>query len=176
VIRVLAVAAALLAGGGADAAPPEPEGFRGEPYRGEVPATLRGATVIDTHEAERLWRERRAVFIDALPRTPRPEGLPEGTVWREPPHETIEGAIWLPNTGYQALSAEEEAYLEEGLASASAGELDRPLVVFCKAECWMSWNVAKRAVELGYERVHWFPQGIDGWQDAGLPTAIVEPF
>ena len=174
-IRLIAVAAVLVAAA-ASPSPLEPEGFRGEPYRAPVPATLRGATVIDTAEAERLWREGEAVFIDALPRAPRPEDLPEGTIWREPPHATIEGAIWLPNTGYQTLSADEESYLADGLEAVTAGARDRPVVFFCKSECWMSWNAAKRAVGMGYGRVHWFPDGIDGWQSEGLATEAVEPF
>lgn len=174
-IRGLAAAGLLLATAAA-AAPPEPEGFRGEPYRAPVPATLEGATVVDTADAARLWREGDAVFIDALPQTPRPDNLPDGTIWQEPPHTTIEGAVWLPNTGYQAISAGEEAYLADGLAEASAGDRNVPVVFFCKSDCWMSWNAAKRAVGMGYEAVHWFPEGIDGWLSEGLPTEIVEPF
>jgi PQQ-dependent catabolism-associated CXXCW motif protein len=42
-------------------------------------------------------------------------------------------------------------------------------------ECWMSWNAAKRAVALGYARVHWYPDGTDGWAAAGLPLAEARP-
>ena len=35
---------------------PEPEGFRSEPYRAPVPATLQGAQVIDAAQAVALLR------------------------------------------------------------------------------------------------------------------------
>jgi rhodanese-related sulfurtransferase len=28
----------------------------------------------------------------------------------------------------------------------------------------MSWNAAKRALEFGYQRVIWYPEGTDGWK------------
>ncbi len=33
----------------------------------------------------------------------------------------------------------------------------------------MSWNAAKRALALGYQNVAWYPDGTDGWHEAGLP-------
>jgi len=52
---------------------------------------------------------------------------------------------------------------------------DRALVFFCEPQCWMSWNAALRAVEYGYTAVHYFPDGVQGWADEGLPVAEVEP-
>ena len=156
---------------------PEPEGFRGEPYRAPVPATLTGARVIDAAEAIRLHAEGAAVFLDILPRKARPEGLPEGTIWREPPHETIPGALWLWNTGYQRLAPEEEARLRAGLRQARRDYPGRPVVFFCRSECWMSWNAAKRALEWGEQNIIWFPGGIEAWEAAGGPPLTeVEPF
>ena len=39
----------------------------------------------------------------------------------------------------------------------------------------MSWNAAKRAISYGYSNVHWYPEGTDGWAEAGLPLAGAEP-
>jgi len=39
----------------------------------------------------------------------------------------------------------------------------------------MSWNAAKRALAYGYRNVAWFPDGSDGWQEAGLPLAEATP-
>ena len=39
----------------------------------------------------------------------------------------------------------------------------------------MSWNAAKRAIAMGYVNVVWFPDGIDGWQEAGLPQEEARP-
>ncbi|MDP5307040.1 PQQ-dependent catabolism-associated CXXCW motif protein [Paracoccus spongiarum] len=145
---------------------PEPDDYRGEPYRAPVPSTLAGAEVVDAAGAIALHAQG-VPFVDVLPRKTRPPELPEGTVWREPPHETIPGALWLWNTGYQKLSEVEHARLVDGLEKASGGDLAAPLVIFCRADCWMSWNAARRAVEMGYQRISWFPGGIEQWQAAG---------
>ncbi|HZC96511.1 MAG TPA: PQQ-dependent catabolism-associated CXXCW motif protein, partial [Bradyrhizobium sp.] len=47
--------------------PPEPDGYRTENYRTPVPATLAGARVLTTAEAETIWRAKAGVFIDVLP-------------------------------------------------------------------------------------------------------------
>jgi hypothetical protein len=39
----------------------------------------------------------------------------------------------------------------------------------------MSWNAAKRALALGYRSVHWYPDGTDGWGEAGFLLERVEP-
>ena len=39
----------------------------------------------------------------------------------------------------------------------------------------MSWNAAKRAVEDGYTRVFWYPDGVDGWAAAGGALEPAEP-
>jgi PQQ-dependent catabolism-associated CXXCW motif protein len=174
VLRVVLLLACLLPSA-ALAQVAEPEGYRGEPYGAPVPEELAGATTVHVDEAHRLWEEGEVVFIDVLPREPRPENLPKGTVWRDRPHDGIPGAIWLPNVGYEALSTEEEAYLEEGLRTVTGGDPVRPVLFFCRADCWMSWNAAKRAMAMGYRNVYWFPDGADGWSEAGLPTEPAEP-
>lgn len=159
----------------ADDLPPEPAGYRLEAYRAPTPATLAGARVLDTQAAAGIWRAGAAVFIDVLPRPPRPAALPEGTVWRAPLHRSIPGAVWLPNTGFGALNPDAEAYFRAGLAAASGGDANAPIVLFCQRQCWMSWNAAKRALAAGYGNVAWFPEGIDGWTEAGLPLAPATP-
>jgi PQQ-dependent catabolism-associated CXXCW motif protein len=165
-----AAAALLVLGSPVAAAEPaaEPPGYRMEDYRAPVPATLAGATVLSTEEAEVLWREGRAVFIDVLPRPPKPD-LPAGTLWREPPHFDIPGSVWLADVGYGALAPEMADFYRDSLERLTQGEKSRPLVIYCRAECWMSWNAARRAVEWGYSGVHWYPDGIEGWGAAGLP-------
>lgn len=172
----LALAGLVAIAGPGGAATPEPEGYRGEPYRAPVPDTLTGALVVDDDAAHALWATGRVPFVDVLPRPVRPADLPEDTLWRDPPHETIPGAIWLPNTGYERLDAGSLEYLLQGLAAATEDDTDAPVLFFCRAECWMSWNAAKRAIEHGYTRVFWYPQGTDGWVAQNRPLARVEPF
>jgi PQQ-dependent catabolism-associated CXXCW motif protein len=61
------------------------------------------------------------------------------------------------------------------LLRASAGNRAALIVLYCQAECWMSWNAAKRALSYGYSNVAWYPDGTDGWQQANLPTAEAQP-
>jgi PQQ-dependent catabolism-associated CXXCW motif protein len=159
-------------------APPEPDGYRGPPYSAPVPETLAGATVADNQAAAALHRAGTAVFIDVMPRDLKPANLPKGTIWRDKPRDSIPGAIWLPNTGFQDLSPEEEAYLRTGLDQATGGNRDQPVVIFCRAECWMSWNVARRALTMGYTQVIWYPDGPEGWVTLpeNPPLQRVEPF
>ena len=153
----------------------EPDGYRTEDYRSLVPETLAGARVLTTAEAEMIWRAGSGVFIDVLPRAPKPQNLPPGTVWREKPRRNIPGGIWLPDTGYGKLSAATEDYLRLGIARASGGNNARLLVFYCLADCWMSWNAAKRVLSWGYANVAWYPDGTDGWERADLPTAHSQP-
>ncbi|MCK1386669.1 PQQ-dependent catabolism-associated CXXCW motif protein [Bradyrhizobium sp. 21] len=155
--------------------PFEPEGFRTDNYRAPVPATLARARVLSTSEAEEIWHAKSGAFIDVLPRAPKPKNLPEGTVWREAPRKNIPGSIWLPDTGYGALPPAMDAYFQRGLARASHGNKAALLVIYCLADCWMSWNAAKRALTYGYTNVAWYPEGTDGWERAKLPTEEAQP-
>jgi PQQ-dependent catabolism-associated CXXCW motif protein len=155
--------------------PPEPEGYRTNNYRAPVPATLAGARVLATAQAEAIWRSGSGVFIDVLPRPPRPSNLPLGTIWRDIPRFNIPGSVWLPDTGYGTLAPATETYFRNGLARASGGNKAMLLVIYCQADCWMSWNAAKRALSDGYSNVAWYPLGTDGWQRANLPWADSQP-
>jgi PQQ-dependent catabolism-associated CXXCW motif protein len=154
---------------------PEPESYRTEDYRAPVPTTLSGGRVLTTTEAEAIWRAKSGVFIDVLPRPPKPKNLPEGTVWRDKPRFNMPGSVWLPDTGYGALAAPTEAYLRQGLARATGGDKARQLVIYCQEDCWMSWNAAKRILSYGYSNVAWYPEGTDGWERAGLPLSKAQP-
>jgi PQQ-dependent catabolism-associated CXXCW motif protein len=155
--------------------PPEPEGYRMEAFRAAVPATLKGATVVDTAKAFEFWRTKSAVFVDALPHAPKPEGLPKNVVWREQPRLDIPGSVWLPDTGYGALSDATQRYFEKGLEKATGADKTKPLVFYCLANCWMSWNAAKRAMALGYPNVSWYPEGTDGWAAGKHPLEERKP-
>lgn len=155
--------------------PAEPDGYRLGDYRSPVPATLAGARVLTTAEAEAIWRAKSGVFIDVMPRAPKPKNLPAGTVWRDQPRRNIPGSVWLPDTGYGRLAATTEEYLKRGLARATAGNNTTLVVVYCLTDCWMSWNAAKRIMGYGYSSVAWYPEGNDGWERAGLELVDCEP-
>jgi len=146
---------------------PEPADYRTNDYRSPVPATLKGARVIDGEEAHELVKDNATIFIDVYPRAPKPPNLPKNTVWRDPVHMSIKGAQWLPNVGYGVLAAHVETYFKTHLARLTGGDKTKPVAFFCLKDCWMSWNAGKRAVEWGYTSVIWFSEGTDGWQESG---------
>jgi PQQ-dependent catabolism-associated CXXCW motif protein len=159
----------------AEEAVPEPPGYRNQDYRAPTPATLAGARVVTTDQAEALWRDGTAVFVDVLPRAPRPPNLPPGTIWRDRPRANIPGSIWLPDTGYGELAPSTESYLRRNIERVTGGDRMKLLVIYCLRDCWMSWNAAKRVLAMGYVNVAWYPEGTDGWIDALLPVADAQP-
>jgi len=159
-----------------DATVPEPNGYRLEDFRAPVPATLAGATVITTEELRRrLESGGDVVLIDVLPAPRRPPNLRPGAIWLAKKRRNIPGSIWLPNTGYGVLPVEEEEYLRRNLVQLTGGDNRRSVIFYCLADCWMSWNAAKRAVSWGYTDVYWYPDGTDGWENAGYPLEDCVP-
>lgn len=154
----------------------EPAGYRMEDYKAPVPKTLQGARVVSTQEAAALWEKKQAAFFDVMPRTPKPDKLPAGTIWKDKVRRHIPGSVWLPNVGYGALSKETEDYFRSGLAAHTGGDGARMILFYCMTDCWMSWNAAKRAVEWGYSAVVWYPSGADGWGSDNLPLVEAKPY
>jgi PQQ-dependent catabolism-associated CXXCW motif protein len=90
--------------------------------------------------------------------------------WTVPePRLNIPGSVWLPNIGQGVLDAEMTAYFRENLERLTGGDRQRPVVFYCFVDCWMSWNAAKRALEFGYNRIIWYPDGTDGWKEIDGP-------
>ena len=155
---------------------PEPDAYRTSNYRAPVPTTLHGAAVVGVDEVRRLLQSGEAVVIDVMPRARRPATLAPGRPWLPEPRLDLPGSVWLPNVGFGDPPVEEQFYFEDSLVALTAGERRRALVFYCLTDCWMSWNAAKRALEMGYSRVMWFPQGSDGWAKAGLALERAQPY
>ena len=158
----------------AEAPVPEPAGYRTHDYDAPVPAGLAGATTVAGPEVVALLDEG-AVVVDVIPAHRAPATLPEGQAWLPPPHRGVEGALWLPDTGFGALAPVTERYLLDHLGRAAGGDRSRALVFYCRIDCWMSWNAAKRALAAGWTNVHWYRDGIDDWEFEGLPIANLVP-
>lgn len=153
----------------------EPAGYRHDNYRADVPATLKGAKVVSTREARALQGEGQTLFIDVMPRPPKPGNLPAGTIWRDMRRDSIPGTVWLPNVGYGRLHETMNAHFKAQLERLTGGARGKAMLFFCLERCWMSWNAAKRAMDYGYTNVIWYPQGTDGWVAEGHELARVEP-
>jgi PQQ-dependent catabolism-associated CXXCW motif protein len=168
--------AALADGGNDPFLSVEPDSYRMNDYLAPTPETLKGVEVVSTARAYELWRDRKALFIDVMPRPVKPANLPPGTLWRDKRHDGLPGSPWLPNVGYGKLSEETDSYFRRNLARLTGSDKRAPVVFYCKSECWMSWNAAKRArEEYGYETVLWYPEGVDGWANAGHALKEAQP-
>ena len=161
--------------GAQDPAVPEPDGYRMSDYRTPTPAGLACATTVSTAELHAVLDAADPVLIDVLPRPRKPDNLPATALWMPKPRDNIPGSAWLANVGFGELSAEFADYFRDNLERLSGGDKSRGLVFYCLADCWMSWNAAKRAMGLGYRNVYWYPEGSDGWAAAGLPLEPAEP-
>ncbi len=173
-LSILALALGLFTGA-AFAEVGQPDGYRVEFYDAEVPIALDGADTITALELKALRASQEAVVVDVIPEHRRPEVLPENQIWFPVDHKGVPGAIWLPDTGYGVLSDITEKYFKHHLSSATGGNKDHHVVFYCRSDCWMSWNAAKRALAYGYTNVHWFRNGIDGWFFEGYDIEVLTP-
>jgi PQQ-dependent catabolism-associated CXXCW motif protein len=175
VARGLAALTYVLLASAASAEVPEPQAYWTGPMHSEVPASLSGARVIHAQDLAGLLEQGTAVLIDAAAAPRRPDNLAPGTIWKPVPHQDIAGSVWMPDMGASKLTPDEESFYRERLRVLTASDLDRPIVFYCHPNCWGSWNAAKRALALGFRNVAWFPDGAEGWQDAGHPLVATEP-
>lgn len=149
-------------------------GYRVAAYRAPVPDSAPGARTVTLDEVVDLAGSG-AILLDVLPGRPY-QIAPDGSWIIAGRHETLPGAIWLPVVGAGVLEQWQQDYLEDSLDRLTAGRKDWPMVVFCKVDCWMSWNAARRIAALGYGDVLWFPGGSEAWADAGHPLSKAAPY
>jgi PQQ-dependent catabolism-associated CXXCW motif protein len=138
-----------------------------------VPATIAGGRVVHARALARLIKRRDVLVIDVSNEPRRPAELAPGAPWLPAPHRAVPGAHWIPGVGAGAIAPRLEEQFRSELAVSLGEDANRPLVFYCHARCWLSWNAAKRAIGFGYKRVYWFPDGIEGWTAAGLPVVQV---
>ncbi len=131
------------------------------------------ARLVDPQEAQALLAEG-ALPLDVYAATQARYDDLDGTWLVAEPRLSLPGALWLPETGRGRLSDEMQTYLAHGVAT-RVPDRATPLLVYCIADCWMSWNAAQRLAAMGYTRVYWFRLGTDGWRDIGGPLVPVDP-
>ena len=146
-------------------------GYRIAHYRGVIPHPPEGISHIAVDEVAKL----HAVLIDVTPA----EGAvrdPTTGRWRlAEPHQSIPGAHWFPEAGRGRLEPDIERWFLSGVERLAGRHPDKPIVVFCLADCWMSWNASLRLRRAGFPHVRWFAEGIDGWRESGRVVRFVQP-
>ena len=143
---------------GTDAHEPGGEDYPGGLWKGGyavTPVRLPGATTVSVREVKCLL-EKFAKQVLVLAAVDDAQKLPGAAV------------------AAAAASADDSGDLQkrfaEALARATDGNKGYPLVVYCHhVRCFLSYNVALRAVNAGYTSVYWMRPGLAGWRAAGYP-------
>lgn len=147
------------------------DGYRLDRYRSPTPTSVEGAQTIDTLTLQRMLESSQPPLLIDVFRSPWLHGQFVG----DEPHQNIPGSLWLANVGEGRLEAQWQDYFAHYLDQVSGGDRARALVLYCKSDCWLSWNASRRAAALGYTRLYWYRDGIDAWQQAGLPVQDATP-
>lgn len=155
--------------------PDMPARLRMDHYRSPTPVCVPNGITLDIAGLQQLQQDAKPVLIDVWAILLRKEeGFPSAWLPSED-HYTLPDAVWLPNVGYGTLESDIEYYLQTNLQRLTKGNKETPLIFFCVADCWMSWNTVQRVREYGYTQVYWFKNGTDGWDEAGLPLVKTDP-
>lgn len=152
----------------------EPAGYRMDHFRAPTPETVAGGKAIDTAALQELVRTASPILIDVLPAPRQPPEMKPGTPW-SPLRMDVPGSVWLPGLGQGSLTPAAEAWFRSRLSDLAGGDLNRPVVVYCLDQCWMSWNAAKRLASYGWRNVRWYRGGTDAWARGGLALARAVP-
>ncbi|MQX38229.1 rhodanese-like domain-containing protein [Roseospira navarrensis] len=127
------------------------------PMHGPTPASIPGGQLITTLDLVSLVQGQQTPYLlfDVL-----------GA------NEMLPGAIPAvqasqPGQFGDQISQQMGAFLQQ----ATQGNRQVPLIFYCASrDCWMSYNAALRAINLGYGNVLWYRGGLEAWKQAGGPT------
>jgi PQQ-dependent catabolism-associated CXXCW motif protein len=125
------------------------------PLHGPTPSAIPGGQVITTRELVELVRGQQVLVLDVLGGA-----------------ESIQGAQYaVPAAQAGTFNDQTQQQFGQFLQQATNGNKQHPIVTYClSTQCWMSYNAALRAINLGYTKVLWYRGGIEAWQQAGMPT------
>ncbi|WP_286238442.1 rhodanese-like domain-containing protein [Neptuniibacter halophilus] len=146
------------------------DGYRLYRYRSPTPASSDYAETLSTAQVVDMLRaERPPLLIDVQPLTWNRVFI------QQEPRRHIPGSVWLPNVGRGELDEDWEHYFSSHLERLTEGNRQREIIIYCRADCWMSWNAVKRASGWGYNRLYWYRDGSDGWIENDQKTVQAEP-
>jgi PQQ-dependent catabolism-associated CXXCW motif protein len=143
----------------------EATGYRVSRYRSPVPNNVPGGNTISAADVAVLIKDKNALLVDVMPSDGAGLDPATGEWHLTKPRQNIPGSVWLPDVGRGQLTPAMDEYFRDSLTKLTAGNVSRAVIVYCQADCWMSWNAVKRAASYGYTALYWFPEGSDGWRD-----------
>jgi PQQ-dependent catabolism-associated CXXCW motif protein len=147
------------------------DGYRLLRYRSPTPLQAEGGRTISTGELQALLAgQQRPALLNV-----QPLRWQQGFFLLNEPFLHIPGSRWIPNVGLGELEDGWEHYFRHHLAAVTGGEKSAAVVIYCRADCWMSWNAVKRAASWGYTNLYWYRDGVDGWREADLELIEARP-
>ncbi len=148
------------------------EGYRIGRYRSPTPEQASGGLRIDAQQLAELLETASPppLLLDV-----QPVAWQHGIFLETQPRHNLPNSIWLPNVGLGELDERWTDYFQSHLETLTQGDKHRAVVVYCTADCWMSWNAVKRASHWGYSRLYWFAEGTDGWREAEFKLVPAHP-
>lgn len=147
------------------------DGYRVAHYRSPPTAPVEGGQRVDTDQVRQLLQQQpHPVLIDV-----QPVGWQDGIFLITRPRLHLPGSIWLPNVGLGEPGDRLERYFRTQLEQATGADPFYPVILYCTADCWMSWNAVRRASRWGYQQLYWYAEGTDGWREAGLELVTGTP-
>ena len=147
------------------------QGYRIQHYRSPTPTTNVWAQVITAEQLLALRTTYPELVLVDVYRNPWLHGQFTATE----PHANLPGSLWLANCGDGVLSEAWLSYCQQYLAQATADNFHHPIVFYCRSDCWLGWNASQRAYQWGYRQLYWLRNGIDEWQQQGLPLVTAQP-
>jgi PQQ-dependent catabolism-associated CXXCW motif protein len=128
-------------------------GYRTARYRGPIGADPAPATCIALSAALTLEPGIDAIFIDVMPTAGGVRDPVIGGWTLAHSHRTIAGALWFAEVGRAPVDAQLWTAFVSHLCGIRREAPERPIVVFCLTDCWMSGNTARRLASQGVGNV-----------------------
>jgi PQQ-dependent catabolism-associated CXXCW motif protein len=147
-------------------------GYRTSHYRSPTPASVIGGDVISTTALRHLiqFKNPEPILINVLPLDAF-----QGVYTQASSEPQIPSSYWLANVGKGDINTLWMEYFQHHLKVLRGQRPEAPIVFYCKADCWMSWNAVTRAHSLGHHNLYWYAEGIDGWREADFPLVLGRP-
>lgn len=141
----------------------EPSGLYQGAMHGYTPEAITGGSVLDAAALAKMIDTQHPLLLDVAEKDRKPPTMRKDTPWL-PTHRSLPGAVFLQGGGKGAEDAAFAEAFRTRVAALTGNNKAEPIVTFCHPDCWGSYNAAKRLIGLGYTRVYWFRDGVEGWQ------------
>ncbi|WP_420598263.1 rhodanese-like domain-containing protein [Neptuniibacter sp.] len=148
------------------------DGYRIQRYRSPTPSHSEYAQTLNTEGVISLVdKVPEVVLLDVQPLPWSGEFIHKKNERRK----NIKGSTWLPNVGLGELELSWSEYYQKHLERLTNKNKSHPIILYCRADCWMSWNAIKRAAEWGYTTLYWYRDGTDAWLEAEKEVIVATP-